>query len=166
MDSAPLPCTQCCSGSTRLKGMQGLLTADVQQPHCSFIVRCDRREQVSFRLISITSPVFLQTKKSSVQECYCEQYRDQGETCFSKTSRRKFYSTFNCWVNSLHSLEVAGNNLYVRFTYRNKQKSVLCICQPLNQNVRTCLNSSFSSRIKFFSIVCHSESAHIIGGGL
>lgn len=40
--------------------MQGLLTADVQQqPHCSFIVRCDRREQVSY---SFVSDVFLKTK--------------------------------------------------------------------------------------------------------
>lgn len=100
---------------------QSLLLIDsLQKPKCLFQ---DLRKENSPPHLSTISVLHLSSKckhlrkkKSAMPECYSEQSRNQGKTSLDKAPRRKLYSTFNCWVNSLHSIKITGDNLDVRFT--------------------------------------------------
>lgn len=88
----------------------------------TFVLRFGKREQSSSLHLSTISVLHLSSKckhlrkKSAMPERYSEQSRNQSKTSLDKAPRRKLYSTFNCWVNSFHSIKITGNNLDVRFT--------------------------------------------------
>lgn len=67
---------------------------------------------LSFRLLLNVN----NEQKSGMQERYSHYYGNQGKASLDKASWRKLYSTFNCWINSLHSVQITGNNFYIRFT--------------------------------------------------